>query len=276
MAAKRTLGWISGLTLATMAVGCASQTPSMTAPQEGIPNRGPAIIEGDTLIVPLTEFGLQGAEEGKDAVMRWNAKDFASLPGRISAAGGAAAEPLIPAPLLSTRFPGALTTGFPGVWPGAWMGGAGYCAAPYGFAFGTPGIFPKTLFINPDVYYLRRNALYFPYSRLGGYFYPVSIPYGARFFTPLLAYGFGGLSPYTFTSATCPVGAPFPGPLPIGDPGVAPDVGNGGDCGGNGGECSSGQQYGHKHDHKHSKQMQQRQQVRYQAPMQQQPQQRRY
>lgn len=223
MAAKRTLGWISGLTLATMMAGCASQTPTVTPPQNSLPNHGPAIIEGDTLILPAGTMQIQGQAVKTEAI-RWSAKDFASLPGRIDAAGGEAAD-LVPGPALDGMFPG----GFGGGWPGAW-GGAGFCPPPYGLAFGTPGIFPKTLFISPEVYYLRRNALYFPYSRLGGYFYPISVPYGARFYTPLLAYGFGGLAPYTFTSDICPLPQPFPGGLPcgpgLGGPGIGgPGIG---------------------------------------------------
>jgi hypothetical protein len=169
---------------------------------------------------------------------RWTAADFATLPKRIEAAS-VEAKNLIPSGGMQAPVPpiggpgnvplaaglGAFNLNFPGVWAGSWAGGAGYCPSPYGFAFGTPGVFPKTLFIHPDVYYYRRNALYFPYSRLGGYFYPISVPYGSRFYTPCLAYGFGGFSPYTFTSATCPIGQPFPGPLPVG-PGIgAPGVG---------------------------------------------------
>jgi len=276
MAAKRTLGWISGLTLASVMAGCASQTPSMTAPEYTFPNQGPAIIEGDTLIIPGdNSSALQvSASDAQNVAIRWNSKDFASLPARIAVAsteaktlipsggmGGGEAPapgPVGPGPVGPGVGPGMLpgvtpfALNFPGVWPGPWAGGPGFCPAPFGFAFGTPGIFPKTLFIHPDVYYLRRNALYFPYSRLGGYFYPISVPFGARFYTPLLAYGFGGFSPYTFTSSICPLPAPFPGPLPVG-PGVGAGVGApggyippGGDGGYDGGQQGYGKHMGHK------------------------------
>ncbi|MNR83021.1 hypothetical protein D3C72_137920 [compost metagenome] len=285
MAAKRTLGWVSGVTLASLMAGCASQTPSMTAPEYTFPNNGPAIIEGDTLIIPGdTRSGLQ-VSSSDDLAIKWTAADFATLPARIAVAsvearnlipsGGMGEEPapepgpgpVGPPPLApgigpglgiapGACGPGAFALNFPGVWAGPWAAGGGFCAAPFGFAFGTPGIFPKTLFISPDVYYFRRNALYFPYSRLGGYFYPISVPFGARFYTPILAYGFGGFSPYTFTSSICPLPAPFPGPLP-GGPGVGPGIGgpgapggyippgggNGGYNGGNGG-YDGGQGYG--------------------------------
>lgn len=268
MAAKRTLGWMSGLTLVTVAAGCASQTPSMsTTPEFNFPNKGPAIIQGDTLIIPA-DRSVQAAS-GAVVETRFNSKEFDSLPKRIDAnspeaknlipsGGMGAPAPEMPGPGMGGGVPpigaGAFNLNFPGVWPGPWGGGLGFCPAPYGFAFGTPGIFPKTLFIHPDVYYFRRNALYFPYSRLGGYFYPISVPYGARFYTPFLAYGYGGFSPYTFTSGVCPVGQAFPGGLPCG-PGVGPGVGAGpvgggyippgmGDGNGNG----NGSSYGKSHD----------------------------
>ena|GEM_PF-3047197 len=308
MAAKRTLGWISGVTLASLMAGCASQTPSMTAPEYPFPNNGPAIIDGDTLIIPGDSNGLQVSSSDGLAI-KWTAKDFATLPARIAVAsvearnlipsGGMGEQPG-PGPDMGPGpgpggpgyggpgigpglgvAPGAVGLGgfalnFPGAWAGPWSG-AGFCAAPFGFAFGTPGIFPKTLFIHPDVYYFRRNALYFPYSRLGGYFYPISVPYGARFYTPILAYGFGGFSPYTFTSSICPLPAPFPGALPcgpgvggpgIGGPGVGPGVGGPGyggapggyipPGGGNGG-YEGGQHQGHGKHMGHGKQMDGRQ-----------------
>lgn len=238
MAAKRTLGWITGLTLASMMAGCAAQTPSLTAPDNTFPNNGPAIIEGNSLFVPSDALSVQNltGKDGMSMGTRWTAQDFATLPKRIDAAS-VEAKNLIPSGGMSDQNPappadnpgyggpgmapplgagGAFNLNFPGVWAGSFAGGPGYCPSPYGFAFGTPAVFPKTLFIHPDVYYYRRNALYFPYSRLGGYFYPISVPYGARFYTPILAYGFGGFSPYTYTSATCPIGQPFPGQLPVG------------------------------------------------------------
>ncbi len=246
MAAKRTLGWITGLTLASMMAGCAAQTPSLTAPDNTFPNNGPAIIEGNSLFVPSDALSVQNlaGKDGMSMGTRWTAQDFATLPKRIDAAS-VEAKNLIPSGGMSEPNPapdagnpgyggpgmapplggglGAFNLNFPGVWAGSFAGGPGYCPSPYGFAFGTPAVFPKTLFIHPDVYYYRRNALYFPYSRLGGYFYPISVPYGARFYTPILAYGFGGFSPYTYTSATCPIGQPFPGQLPVG-----PSFGGGG------------------------------------------------
>jgi hypothetical protein len=274
MAAKRTLGWISGMTLVTVMAGCASQTPSMTAPDNRLPNTGPAIIEGDSLFVPNDGLSVQtlAGKDGMSMGTRWTAQDFATLPKRIEVAS-VEAKNLIPsggmqAPAPSTGGPGyagpgnvplgagmgAFNLNFPGVWAGSFAGGAGYCPSPYGFAFGTPAVFPKTLFIHPDVYYYRRNALYFPYSRLGGYFYPISVPYGARFYTPCLAYGFGGFSPYTFTSATCPIGQPFPGQLPVG-PGLggadygAPGVGAGGYI-----APGMGHRYGDRHDQRQHRQ----------------------
>lgn len=222
MAAKRTLGWVSGLTLLTMLAGCAAQTPSQMAPQAEapMPNLGPAIIEGDALILPIEDRTIQS---GKQTSIRWTVQDFKTLPQKIEAAGGQAQD-LISSRTLSSMYPGAFNMAFPGAWPGSWAGGPGYCPSPYGVAFGTPAILPKTLFIHPDVYYLRRHSLYFPYSRLGGYFYPISVPYGAQFYTPILAYGFGSLSPYTFSSATCPLGQPFPGTIP-GGPGYMPPGG---------------------------------------------------
>lgn len=278
MAAKRTLGWISGLTLASMMAGCAAQTPAIKAPEATFPNTGPAIIDGDTIIVRADRSLL--ALGGENLETRFNAKEFDTLPKRIDAAspeaknlipsGGMGAPAPVPGPGLGACPPvgaalGPFNLNFPGVWPGPYAGGPGYCPAPYGFAFGTPGVFPKTLFIHPDVYYFRRNALYFPYSRLGGYFYPISVPYGARFYTPFLAYGFGGFSPYTFTSSICPLGAPFPGPLPcgpgvggpigpgVGAPGgyVPPGMGNGYNGGNGNGYNGNGngqqQQYGKQH-----------------------------
>lgn len=263
MAAKRTLGWISGLTLTTVMAGCASQTPTISStPEFDFPNKGPAIIQGDTLIVKHDGFSVLNA--AGDAVTTFSAKDFAHLPQRIDASspeakllipsGGmgnppADGQPCAPGSGMVPPFGmGAFNLNFPGVWPGPWAGGLGYCPAPYGFAFGTPGLFPKTLFINPDVYYYRRNALYFPYSRLGGYFYPISVPYGARFYTPFLAYGYGGYYPYTFTSDVCPVGQPFPGSL-AGIGGLGYGAGYGaGYIPPNAGMRGRGHGHGHGHD----------------------------
>ncbi len=281
MAAKRTLGWISGLTLATMMAGCASQTPTVTTPNPTLPNTGPAIIDGDTIIV-RSDLSVMGVS-GENLETRFNAKEFESLPGRIavdspeaktlipSGGMGAPAPAPVPGPGPGICPPvgaalGPFNLNFPGLWAGSFAGGPGYCPAPYGFAFGTPAVFPKTLFIHPDVYYFRRNALYFPYSRLGGYFYPISVPYGARFYTPFLAYGYGSFAPYTYTSATCPLPAPFPGQLPcgpgIGGPGIGAGApggyippGAGGPGMGNGGGYDQGQQQQYGKHQKHDKQM---------------------
>lgn len=213
MAAKRTLGLIAGLTLVSMMAGCASQAPSVTTPKD----QGPAIIDGDTLILPSEERSVQQAAGvgGMTLGQRWSSSDFKSLPGRIEAAGAEQAG-LIPGQALRTAYPNTFALRYPGSWWGSWSGAMNYCPAPYSVAFGTPAFLPKTLFLHPDVYYLKRQQLYFPYSRLGGYFYPISVPYQARFFTPVLAYGFGSLSTYTFSTPTCPVEQPFPGQLPVG------------------------------------------------------------
>lgn len=80
-----------------------------------------------------------------------------------------------------------------------------------GFHAGTTPTFPKQLLIHPDIRYLRRDVLYFPYLRRGDEDYLLCLPFHGRTHTPFLI-GIDGLFvPFVYVSAENSDQPTFPG-----------------------------------------------------------------
>ena len=80
-----------------------------------------------------------------------------------------------------------------------------------GFHPGTTPTFPKALLIHPEVRYLRRDALYFPYLRRGDEDYLLCLAFHQRIHTPFLIGIDGLIVPFVHVSALNADQPTFPG-----------------------------------------------------------------
>ena len=80
-----------------------------------------------------------------------------------------------------------------------------------GFHPGTTPAFPKQLLIHPDIRYLRRDVLYFPYLRRGSDDYLLRLAVRQRTHTPFLIGIDGLIVPFVYVSAENPGQPSFPG-----------------------------------------------------------------
>lgn len=128
-------------------------------------------------------------------------EDLATLPARIPQGPSTG---LIPSHALDVRYKG--------LWHG-FLASSDPSTIPEreGFHPGTTPAFPKPLLIHPDVHYLRRNALHFPYFRHEDQHYLLCLPYRKQTHIPFLIGIDGLIVPYVYVSAESPVKTTFPG-----------------------------------------------------------------
>jgi hypothetical protein len=162
---------------------------------------GISVFEQATLLIPLPTERASASPKAKTPVsspaQRVTRRDLSDLPASL---------PHDPnGPLISSH---ALDVRYRSLWHGM-LASPGRSEIPEheGFHPGMTPALPPPVLIHPDVAYLRRDALYFPYLRRGARNYLLSLPYHEVMHTPFLI-GLGGLIvPFVYVSRRGPVDA---------------------------------------------------------------------
>jgi hypothetical protein len=165
---------------------------------------GISILSNATLHIPgaprASSRKREAASEGSlgQSVTR---QDLDDLPARLPLD---ASNALIPSHDLDVRYKG--------LWHGILASPDGPSIPDTeGFHPGTTPAFPKALLIHPDIRYLRRDVLYFPYLRHGDEDFLLCLLHCGRRHTPFLIGIDGLIVPYVYVSEENSTQPTFPG-----------------------------------------------------------------
>ena len=164
------------------------------------PPLGIAILPNSTLLIPKPSSPPSPDASPSALGHQLTRDDMAQLPSRLP---HVPENGLIPSHDLDVRYKG--------LWHGMLASPSRPLPDAEGFHPGTTPAFPKQLLIHPDIRYLRRDVLYFPYLRREDDDYLLCIAVRQRTHTPFLIGIDGLIVPFVYVSAENPDHPTFPG-----------------------------------------------------------------